>query len=75
MPYARLLPALLVVSILAACSGDKGAPKQQAAAPPPPEVGVVALKSDTVTLTRELQGRANPYLIAEVRPQVTGIVE
>ena len=75
MPYARLLPALLVVSILAACSGDKGAPKQQAAAPPPPEVGVVALSSDTVTLTRELQGRANPYLIAEVRPQVTGIVE
>ncbi|HQY48702.1 MAG TPA: efflux RND transporter periplasmic adaptor subunit, partial [Usitatibacteraceae bacterium] len=39
------------------------------------EVGVVTLKAQTVTLTRELPGRTNPYLVAEVRPQATGIVK
>jgi membrane fusion protein (multidrug efflux system) len=70
-----LLPLVFLASVLAACSGDKAAQQQQAGTPPPPEVGVVTLKSETVTLTRDLQGRANPYLVAEVRPQVTGIVE
>jgi membrane fusion protein, multidrug efflux system len=65
-PFALVLIAFL----LAACS------KQQAAAPapPPPEVRVVSLEARTVTLTRELPGRVNPFLVAEVRPQVGGIV-
>jgi len=42
---------------------------------PPAEVGVVTLKSQAVTLTRELPGRTTPFLVAEVRPQVTGIVK
>ena len=75
MSLPRFLPVLVLASVLTACSGDKAAQQKQAAAPPPPEVGVVTLKSETVTLTRELPGRANPYLVAEVRPQVTGIVE
>ncbi|MGB2682258.1 MAG: efflux RND transporter periplasmic adaptor subunit [Candidatus Competibacter sp.] len=50
---------------------------QQAAQPkpPPPAVTVVTLKPETVTLTRELPGRTTPFLVAEVRPQVSGIVE
>lgn len=40
-----------------------------------PAVTVVTLKSEPVTLTRELPGRTNAYLVAEVRPQVTGIVK
>jgi membrane fusion protein (multidrug efflux system) len=36
---------------------------------------VVTLKSEAVTLTRELPGRTTPFLVAEVRPQVTGIVQ
>ena len=36
---------------------------------------MVTLKPETVTLTRELPGRTNPYLVAEVRPQVSGIIE
>lgn len=35
---------------------------------------MVTLKSEPVTLTRELPGRTNPYKVAEVRPQVNGIV-
>ena len=37
-------------------------------------VAVVTLKPESVTLTRELPGRSTAYLIAEVRPQVNGIV-
>tara|TARA_R110002049_G_scaffold20717_12_gene75959 strand:- start:7806 stop:8858 length:1053 start_codon:yes stop_codon:yes gene_type:complete len=39
-----------------------------------PAVSVVTLSSEPVTLTRELPGRTRAYAIAEVRPQVTGIV-
>jgi membrane fusion protein (multidrug efflux system) len=72
-----LVPAALLfaAALLGACSGEKGAKSQAPANPPVPEVGVVALKAETVTLTRELPGRTSPYLVAEVRPQVTGIVQ
>jgi len=43
-------------------------------APPPPEVGVVVVTPEEVTITQELNGRVTPFLIAEVRPQVNGIV-
>jgi len=42
--------------------------------PPAPEVGVVVVKPERVTLTTELPGRTSPHLIAEVRPQVNGII-
>jgi membrane fusion protein (multidrug efflux system) len=38
-------------------------------------VGVVTLKSQTVTLTKELPGRIAASKIAEIRPQVNGIVQ
>lgn len=41
----------------------------------PPEVGVVVIKPQRVTLTTELPGRTSAHLIAEVRPQVGGIVQ
>jgi membrane fusion protein (multidrug efflux system) len=41
----------------------------------PVEVGIVTLVPQSVTLTRELPGRTSPFLVAEVRPQVTGIVQ
>jgi len=42
---------------------------------PAPQVTVVTLKNRPVTLTRSLPGRTSAYLIAEVRPQVSGIVK
>jgi membrane fusion protein (multidrug efflux system) len=41
----------------------------------PPEVGVIVVQPQRVTLTTELAGRTSAYLIAEVRPQVGGIVQ
>lgn len=40
----------------------------------PPEVGVVTIQSERMPLTAELPGRISASLVAEVRPQVTGII-
>jgi membrane fusion protein (multidrug efflux system) len=77
-PYSKIrCPArfaLLAVNLaLAACSGAGGS--QGAGDEPATEVTVVTLKSEPVTLTRELAGRTRAYLVAEVRPQVSGIVK
>ncbi len=55
-----------------------GCNKPKAGGPPPsgpPEVGIVVVKSEKVSLTTELSGRTVPQLIAEVRPQVGGIIQ
>jgi membrane fusion protein (multidrug efflux system) len=54
-----------------------GCGKKTAAPPPaaPPEVGVIVVRPERVALTTELPGRTAPLLIAEVRPQISGIVQ
>lgn len=70
-----LAAALVLVLglVLASC----GRQTQSAGGPggPPPEVGVVALREEPVAITTELPGRTSPYLMAEVRPQVNGIIQ
>jgi len=41
----------------------------------PPEVGVVTIQPQRVAVTTELAGRTSAYLVAEVRPQVSGIIQ
>ncbi len=64
-----ILVASAGVLMLASCGGD-GAP------PPPriPVVSVVTVEQQRVTLTTELTGRTVPYRIAEIRPQVNGLI-
>lgn len=71
VPSGCSLLSLLLVLLV----GTDARAQQPGQAPQPPAVTVVTLKSETVTLTRELPGRTTPYLVAEVRPQVSGIVE
>lgn len=55
-----------------------GCGKKNESAPPPggpPEVGVITVQPQSATLTTELSGRTAPCQIAEVRPQVTGIIQ
>ncbi|MEW6290616.1 MAG: efflux RND transporter periplasmic adaptor subunit [Thermodesulfobacteriota bacterium] len=71
---------IVLTGVLAGLFTMTGCGQQSAAnAPPsaaaPPEVGVVAVTPAPVTLTTELSGRTAPRLIAEVRPQVGGIVQ
>jgi membrane fusion protein (multidrug efflux system) len=70
--HTRLIAivGVLVGSLMMTGCGKKPA----ASAPPPPEVGVILVQPQRVTLTTELPGRTSPHLIAEVRPQVNGII-
>ncbi|MDT8423126.1 MAG: efflux RND transporter periplasmic adaptor subunit [Desulfuromonadales bacterium] len=56
-----------------------GCEKKSVAAPPAqrpaPEVSVITVQPEQVTLTTELAGRTSPYRVAEVRPQVGGIIQ
>jgi membrane fusion protein, multidrug efflux system len=65
-----LVGILFVAGLIAGCARQD--PMPQGGAPIP--VTVVTLKSESVTLTRELPGRSTAYLIAEVRPQVNGLI-
>ena len=65
---ASLFP--LVITMLAGCNE-----KQVAEERPIPEVGVYTLQAQPLTLTTELPGRTASYRVAEVRPQVNGIVQ
>lgn len=65
----RLLLIAFLAPTLVACEREAPSP-----APEPTAVTVQTLRPETVTLTRELPARTRPSLVAEVRPQVTGIV-
>lgn len=62
---------LVLAVVLTGCN------KPQVAAPNkgPTPVGVVTVKAVKVIVTEELPGRTSPYQIAEVRPQVGGILQ
>ncbi|MDQ8203390.1 efflux RND transporter periplasmic adaptor subunit [Pelagicoccus sp. SDUM812003] len=65
---------IAAAAFLAGCGEKQGGGSAQMQMPPP-TVSVMEVQSESVTLTRELPGRAVAYLMAEVRPQVSGIVE
>jgi membrane fusion protein, multidrug efflux system len=68
------LIAIAEILLISLISG--GCDRQEAQSPPPiAEVSVVTLKPQRVMLTTELPGRTSAYLIAEVRPQVGGIIQ
>lgn len=72
-PVLRLVPLALSLSlIVTACGGNAPAQPPRAQAVP---VTVVTLKGQDALLTRELPGRTTPFLVAEVRPQVSGIIQ
>lgn len=58
--------------LLAGCGGDGGSQK-----PPPqaPEVAVVTVNPQKVVLTTELPGRTTAFRVAEIRPQVSGLIQ
>ncbi|HEY0340763.1 MAG TPA: efflux RND transporter periplasmic adaptor subunit, partial [Steroidobacteraceae bacterium] len=61
---------LALAAALAACTAKKEAPRP----PPPVAVKVVTLKTESVSLTTDLPGRTVAYKVAEIRPQVNGVI-
>lgn len=68
---ATLALAVALAAVVVSCAKS---PASQASAGPI-EVGVVTVQPQRVVLTTVLPGRTAAYLVAEVRPQVSGIIE
>ncbi|MGG2080203.1 efflux RND transporter periplasmic adaptor subunit [Lelliottia nimipressuralis] len=71
--HFRLLPLsgfIVCSALLAGCDGSDNA--QQGAQVP--QVTVFVVKSAPLTITTELPGRTDAFRVAEVRPQVSGII-
>ncbi len=78
MKFTQRTAVIASIGILAASLTLTGCGKKKSAAPPPsgpPEVGIIVVKPQKTTLTTELSGRTVPHMIAEVRPQVSGIIK
>lgn len=69
---AGRLTALVATSLLVACGKPAETPVAQTA---PPQIGVVVLQQQSQQIDTELPGRTSAFLSAEVRPQVSGIVQ
>lgn len=67
---AALMSILAVAVFLAGCQEEAAPPSQQK-----PTVGVVTLQAEPFAVTTDLPGRTRAYRIAEVRPQVNGIIQ
>jgi len=71
----RIERFMTVALVLAACGKDGGAPAPGTAPGKPVEVGVITVKAEPLTLTKELPGRTSAFRVAEVRARVNGIVQ
>ena len=63
----KLILASFVLT--AACSRQSAPPP-----PPPPEVAVLTVRAQPVVIVTELPGRTTAFRVAEVRPQVNGVI-
>ena len=76
-PSWRPLVVLTFCFAAAAAATLTVACKKGPSGPPPGgpvEVAVVTVKPEKIVLTTELPGKTSPYLVAEVRPQVNGLI-
>ncbi|EZH84320.1 MAG: efflux RND transporter periplasmic adaptor subunit [Pseudomonas sp.] len=69
--FAVLVSAIAVAMLSLTGCQESSAPQTQQT----PQVGVVTLEAKPFTLTSEVPGRTSAYRIAEVRPQVNGIIQ
>lgn len=71
----NLIVAIGLISLSLMQAGCK--PRNTGSGPPKPgasEVAVVTIQPQQVVLTTELPGRTAPYMVAEIRPQVSGLI-
>jgi membrane fusion protein, multidrug efflux system len=71
-------PKYVVSAGLIAAGLALSACKSKVSAPPPAgvaEVAIVTVAPERTVLTTELPGRTSAYLVAEIRPQVSGLIQ
>ncbi len=67
---ALLISVLLFCSLIISCDNRKPPTRPRTA----PKVSTITVQTQKVMLTDTLPGRASPYRIAEIRPQVSGLI-
>src|SRR3977135_1440127 len=70
----RLLRAV-TLTLIAASAADCGASSKEAASNLPPEFGVILVQPRVAPISTLVPGRTVAYRIAQVRPQVSGIIK
>lgn len=70
LEWSMVFMALLGILTIAGCDRP-----QKSGPPSVPEVTTVTVQPQELVLTTELPGRTSAYLVAEIRPQVNGIIQ
>lgn len=70
--HVVVLLGIFLMLAVAGCKKHGGAGMPQGGMP---EAAVVVVQPERVTITAELAGRTSAFLVAEVRPQVSGIIQ
>ena len=68
---ANWLAAVALIGIVGATTGCKKSTPPRSI----PEVAFQTISPERVVLTTELSGRTSPFLVAEIRPQVNGLIQ
>ena len=77
-PAVRRLSLLVALSVAVAAATLSGCGESHSATPGAAtrvEVGVVALATQSLPLSTELSGRTTAYMVAQIRPQVGGLIQ
>ncbi len=70
-PTKAILGLFSISVLLTGCNH----PSDTMGPPPVPEVSTVTIQPQPVMITTELPGRTTPFRIAEIRPQVNGLIQ
>ena len=76
--WNKKIGAIIISGIAVICILLSGCGRGARSGPPPPaapEVAVVVVKPERIALTTELPGRTSAYLVAEIRPEVGGLIQ
>ncbi|HEX2973260.1 MAG TPA: efflux RND transporter periplasmic adaptor subunit [Tepidisphaeraceae bacterium] len=68
---AVVVAALLASPLLTGCDRQQAAPPPQSV----PEVTVITIAPEKVVMTTDLPGRTSAYLMSDIRPQVSGLIQ
>ncbi|WP_199052718.1 efflux RND transporter periplasmic adaptor subunit [Aquitalea sp. ASV15] len=71
-PALKLVAALLLSAALSSCGKSQNAGMPAAG---PASVGIITLQAQDTILSRELPARISAFTVAEIRPQVGGIIQ
>lgn len=69
--WSLLLVVLLSGFLLTGCDQQKSAPQQR----PMPQVSFITVQPEKIVLSTELPGRTSAFRVAEIRPQVSGLIQ